>query len=159
MMVDLEKLIQNTESSVDINEIITFDPTTLKNAGIINMNPVSVKGIVTKNAVDVYHLCLNINGIMILPCSLTLVDVEYPFDINYEGDTNEEENLKIIGNYLDIIPIIWENIVTEIPLRVISSDTKLEETKTKDFKIITDDIKKENQFEILKDLLKEKEDE
>jgi uncharacterized protein len=160
MTIDLTKLIQNIDNSIVFNEIINFDIDVLNKAGIKSMNPVNVKGEITKNDISIYHINLNIKGVMILPCSLTLVDVEYKFDINYDEDINEDdENLKIVGNYLDIIPIVWENIVTEIPLKVISTNAKLKMMENENFKIIESEEKVEKGLEQLKNLLKEKEDE
>ena len=72
-------------------------------------------------------MMLNIKGTMVLPCSITLKEVDYPFDINTEvklsnDDEDFEEYVKIMQNNIDIISIIWQNIVLEIPLRVVSED-------------------------------------
>lgn len=159
-MIDLSRLIGNYDSSIDINELITFDNSYLDTTDIRSITPVKVTGSITKNDGEYYSISININGIMILPCSITLDDVSFPFDINYENDiTDDEENLKITGNYLDIIPIVWENIVTEIPLRIVSPTAKLDNLKGDGWEVITEDHKKENEFAVLKDLLKEKEDE
>ena len=70
---------------------------------------------------------IEIKGEMILPCSITLKDVKYPFNIKNEVKLSNDEELddeyvKITQNSIDIIPIIWQNILLEIPLRVVSED-------------------------------------
>ena len=67
---------------------------------------------------------------MVLPCAITLEDVNYPFCINIneilsEWDLDDEKYIKIINNSIDIMPIIWENIVMEIPLKVVSKSSKI----------------------------------
>ena len=37
---------------------------------------------------------------------------------------NMEENQRNFQNTIDILPIIWENILMEIPMRVVSEDVK-----------------------------------
>ena len=52
---------------------------------------------------------------MILEDSISLDNVEYPFSIDI--DENIEENLEKAENSIDILPILWQNIVLEVPLR------------------------------------------
>ena len=52
---------------------------------------------------------------MILDDSISLDNVEYPFSIDI--DENIEENLEKDENSIDILPILWQNIVLEVPLR------------------------------------------
>ncbi|MDD4036729.1 MAG: hypothetical protein PHS45_05375 [Bacilli bacterium] len=158
MMIDLTKLINNYEKVIDVNETITFDQEYLSTTDIRSIKPVEVTGTITKSDGEFFNLNLKIKGEMILPCSITLADVIFPFDINYESDiTDENENLKIMGNNLDIIPIVWENIVTEIPIRVVAPNAKPIK-KGEGWQILTEDDENKPLSE-LKDLLKEKEDE
>ena len=52
---------------------------------------------------------------MILLDSISLEEVEYPFQVEY--DDILEENCKKYENLLDIFTFLWENIVLEVPLR------------------------------------------
>ena len=96
---------------------------------------------------------------MIIPCALTLKPVEYPFSIKIEGDLEEiaEENPeKYINskNSLDILPIIWENILMEIPMRVVSEDAEDITLSGDGWKFITGEEKTENsELSKLKELL------
>ena len=160
MLIDITRLINNYESNTEINTTITFPKEYISTTDIRSIKPVLVTGYITKDGAGTFAVNINIKGEMILPCAITLQDVIYPFDINYESDVNEEEeNLKKTGNYIDILPIVWENIVTEIPLRVTVPNATIENLKGDGWEVITENTKKENQFEVLKDLLKEKEDE
>ncbi|HEY4602402.1 MAG TPA: YceD family protein [Cerasibacillus sp.] len=79
---------------------------------------------------------LRIQGEMILPCARTLVDVPYSFDINaieifstsqyLSEDEKEEEIHPIQGEVLDLAPYIKENIILDIPFRVISEEADKE---------------------------------
>ena len=55
----------------------------------------------------------------------TKLALEYPFQIQIEEQfselsNREENNLKIIQNRLDITEFLWQNILVEIPLKVVS---------------------------------------
>ncbi|WP_102347044.1 YceD family protein [Bacillus sp. Marseille-P3661] len=79
---------------------------------------------------------LKIQGTMILPCSRTLVDVEYPFNIETTetyllspsdyGYHDEEEIHYVEGELLDLSPMIKENILLEIPIQVFCDDNQVE---------------------------------
>ena len=69
-----------------------------------------------------------------------------------------EENDKKIENSIDILPIIWENILMEIPMKVVSEEAKDIELKGDGWRLITDE-KRENinpEFQKLNKLFEEK---
>ena len=115
------------------------------------MDEVSVKGEITSNREE-NILNLTIKGKMILPCNLTLEPVDYPFTLEIEENLNEiiENSQKTI----DILPIIWENILMEIPMRVVSPKAKNMKTKGDGWELISDSEEKGvNSLAKLKDLL------
>ena len=60
---------------------------------------------------------------MVLPCAVTLKDVDYEFDTEFEENLGKfEEIYKKNKNTLEISDILWENIVLEIPIRVVSDE-------------------------------------
>jgi uncharacterized protein len=70
---------------------------------------------------------LHITGKMILPCSRTLEDVEYPIDIHTietfllkedSSDYDDGEIHTLEGETLDLLPYVKESILLEIPLQV-----------------------------------------
>ena len=149
MEFDLNSL--NTKQKIIIDTKVTFPKEDLEKAGILDMDEVSVKGEITNNREE-NILNLTIKGKMILPCNLTLEPVDYPFSIEIEENLNEIiENKK---KTIDILPIIWENILMEIPMRVISPKSKNMKTKGEGWELITDSKKQaNNSLAKLKDLL------
>ena len=151
MEIDLN--ILNVKSKVDIDMQVSFPKEDLNKAGILDMEKVNVKGNLTYN--EEYILKVNIKGEMTLPCSLTLEPVNYPFDIDIDENIDEFiENSKKTQKTIDILPIIWENILMEIPMKVISPKAKNMKTKGEGWELITDsETKGNNSLAKLKDLL------
>ena len=146
--------ILNTKNSIDIDELVSFDEEDLKKAGILKMDKVSVIGTITC-PYDEYTIDLQIKGKMVLPCSVTLEPVDYPFSIKIEEELSQlAENFKKTQKSIDILPIIWENILMEIPIKVISPKAKNIKAKGNGWELITDSEKEGNHsLAKLKDLL------
>lgn len=126
-MLDITRLQNRTLDELVYDDIVTLDSELYKDTDIIRLSPVSVHAVIKRITDSSYNMMLNIKGTMVLPCSITLKEVDYPFDINTEvklsnDDEDFEEYVKISQNNIDIISIIWQNIVLEIPLRVVSED-------------------------------------
>ena len=159
MEFDLRRLLSNIDDEVVIDEIYSFNEEELKGTGISRLSDVKITGNITKDSMNELYIDLNISGTMVLPCSVTLVPVDYPFDINVSGNVDEmleelDKNNKKVQNSLDILPIIWENILMEIPSRVVSPDAKDIELSGDGWKLIKEETKNENpELAKLKDLL------
>lgn len=127
MIIDLTKLQNRTINTYEYKDIIILDESLYKNTDIRYLSPLEVIANIKRVTDSSYIMLLEIKGEMILPCSITLKDVNYPFDIKTEvklsnNDEEDEEYIKIIQNNIDILSIIWQNIVLEIPLKVVSED-------------------------------------
>ena len=149
--MEIDLTILNNKSKIDVDGKVTFPKEDLEKAGILDMDEVSVKGEITSNREE-NILNLTIKGKMILPCNLTLEPVDYPFTLEIEENLNEiiENSQKTI----DILPIIWENILMEIPMRVVSPKAKNMKTKGDGWELISDSEEKGvNSLAKLKDLL------
>ena len=121
MKIDLNYL--NRFSKLNIDNDFELSSDYYKNTDIRALKNLHVDGEITIDYEDEILLNINISGIMILPCAVTLKDVEYKFqsDIN-ESIGKFEEIYKNNKNSLDISDFLWENIVLEIPIRVVSRD-------------------------------------
>ena len=157
-MIDISRLLSNVDKKILINETIKYESEYLNNTDIISVSAVKVIGEVTKNDIGDLNLILNVSGELILPCSITLKPVNYPFyfEINEIITENDENNLKKDTNTLELKPYLWENILVEIPLRIVSDEAYKKEYKGEGWQLITNDTKKEsknNPFEALNQLL------
>ena len=162
MIIDLSKLIYKTVDKIYIDSIIEIPKDYLDNSDIKDISKVKLLGEITEDGEN-FTIDLNIKCDLTLVCSVSLKDVNYPVDINISEIISENgENIeyfdKIINNSIDLVPIIWQNILLEVPIRVVSPDIKEENIYGDGWKFIT---KEEENKEIdprlskLKDFLSE----
>jgi uncharacterized metal-binding protein YceD (DUF177 family) len=155
MDIDLSLLHSNTVSSIDISGNYNIPKEYFINTDVKKLDNIKVEGTITRrenedNELDDYIEC-KVSGEMILPDSISLEDISYPFSLEY--DDIIEENCKKYENTLDIFQFLWENIVLEVPLQF----TKVEDLSKfhgDGWKLVSEDelVSKNNPFsDLLKD--------
>lgn len=130
------ELMQFREEGLSFHEEVVL-PLELFRADpeIRSVAPVDVKGVVefSKRSLT-FHLQLA--GKIVLPCAVTLEDVDYPFQINTAetfllsaGNENEIEGdfvHRLEDEQIDLIPYLVEAILVEKPMRVVSEKARAE---------------------------------
>lgn len=129
-MIQLQKLRDKglmIEETVDLEDDLKKLEPQIREA-----TPVHITGKADISSTKItFHLQLK--GTFILPCSRTLQDVHFPYDIetketflldSYEFDEDTEEVHKLEGDVLDLKPIIMELLIIEIPMQVFSDEVK-----------------------------------
>ena len=159
LRVDLTKLLNTNLYKIAVDTELTILPEYLVGTDIKSITPVKVSGYVYNNEEEL-SLEIVASGTMILTCARTLKDVEYPFniEINEIIGENEDNSLEIVQNSLDIFPIVWQNILVDVPLRVLHPDAKEESLEGDGWRLITEEDKKEvidPRLAKLKDFIKE----
>lgn len=145
-MIDISKLLSNVVKEIKIDEVINYESDYLENTDIISISPVKVLGTISKDDIGNLNLNIHVNGEMILPCSVSLEPVNFPFSFNLDEVITEknENNLKKDINTLELKPYLWENILVEIPLRIVSDNAYKKEYKGDGWQLIDNNTKKEN---------------
>lgn len=115
MLIDITKLNQNIENELTVEETVRFPKEYFENTEIIDLENVVVKGIITLDEERDIQLNLSLIGEMILQDSISLEDIMYPFSI--EIDEKIEKNEGNFENTLDLLDVLWQNIVLEVPLK------------------------------------------
>ena len=120
MQIDLNKL---NISDILFDEYLTIDSELYKNSAIKNLKPVKISGKIFYNISDEIELDLDVDGVMVLEDSITLDPIDYPYSFHInEIITSENEEIKDYyqnsKNTLDIMPILWQNIVLEVPISI-----------------------------------------
>nr|WP_295971529.1 YceD family protein [uncultured Bacillus sp.] len=141
---------QNKEFLID--EIVNADEIMETDQTIRFVSPMHITGHadIGSNRVT-FHL--SIIGYLILPCSRTLVDVKYPINVettetflldgfSYES---EEEVHKVKGDVIDMMPIIQEILLLEVPMQVFCENSSEEGAPQsgKDWEVIQEQDKKD----------------
>ena len=126
MLYDITRLNNNIDKSITIDEVYSFKKEELEGTYLLSLDNVKINGEIFKNSLGNIELSITVDGVMVLPCAITLKPVDYPFSIEINGQLDELliENDKKFKNTIDILPIIWENILMEIPMRVVSPDAE-----------------------------------
>lgn len=133
MKIDLRKLYALNKLSIDEEVIIPEEY--YKKAGVRNLSKVKVNGDVTVNYEENIELHLNVSGEFIIPCAITLDDVIVPFNTLIEEEINQ--NKLNDEFFLDLLDVLWENIVLEIPVRVVKEGVKSEDLHGEGWELVT----------------------
>ncbi len=138
MKVDLFKL--NNLNKALIEEDIEIPKEYYGTTDIIDIKNVHVSGEITINFQDELVADLKVSGIFILPCAITLEEVPYDFSVKIEEimgnfDTFYNKN----KNTLDILPLLWENIVSEVPIRVVKEGVSSQSINGEGWELVSSD--------------------
>lgn len=133
------------KGTFDFEEEITFPTEMFERYNQINgLKDVIVSGTGNLDTRDKrLYVDLNIKGTMILPCALTLEDVDYPFDIDstevftFEKPDPLEDVHEAKKNIVDLTPVVFSNIMLEVPMRVVKDDANIKESG-QGWKIVVD---------------------
>lgn len=98
-----------------------------KETDIIKISPVEINGSFEIYDNELYEFYFDIKCTLTMTCAITLVEVPYLIDITCEevftADSEDDYNT-IEGITIDLLPIIWSNIILEKPMRVLSKDAQ-----------------------------------
>ena len=150
MIIDLIPLLNRIESSININNTISFSEDYIKNSNILRLDDVKVNGIIALNEEDKIKISIDVEGIMILEDSISLDEISYPFSLKIE------EILENNTNSIDIMDILWQNIVLEVPLKL-TEVKEFSQYQGDGWRLVSEEEmnKENNPFSNLKDLLGE----
>ncbi len=151
-MRQLENLVGKT---LEINEEVQLDDLVKVRNDISSISPIVVKG----NAKFSQHLItfdLNIECELGISCALTLEKVLYPIKIDtvekyvFEESFIEEDEILITSEGINLAPIIWQNIIVNIPTKVVSKNAQHMQKSGENWVLQTEDeyyTEKENEID------------
>lgn len=133
--MNLNLIMLNTKGRVDFDEDISLDE--CEHEEIKRFENVHVKGSILDNGTEDYEVKFHLTGTMVLKSAINESDVFNDLDINYDDFvTNLVENYKKGTNSLDILPIIWENILLEIPIRAVNANDEFVKTEGEGWEVL-----------------------
>ena len=153
MTIDLFNLVVNNKT-INIDSDIIIPNEYLENSGIRRLNNIHFKGNIKKLVDDTYSLEGVLSGSMILADDITLEDYEYNF--TSEIEENIEETSINLQKTLDITDILWQNILIEVPSKVVNDKNKNIKLEGNGWRLISEDDlnSKNNPLSELEDLLR-----
>lgn len=126
----INQLQKYRDKEFPIDEYVNADEIMNLDTSIRAVSPIHVTGWADIDSSKVsFHL--NIKGHLTLPCSRTLVDVDFPINVDtietfllngslYESD---EEVHQVKGDVIDLTPTINEILLLEVPMQVFAEDS------------------------------------
>ena len=138
MTTDLFKL--NNFNRLDIDSDVTFDEELYSKTDVRNIMNAHVSGELSISYEDELECDLLVTGTFILPCAITLEDVSYDFEVKIEENLGKFEDFyNKNNNSLDILPVLWENVVSEVPIRVVKEGASLDNLNGDGWELVSSD--------------------
>ena len=94
---------------------------------IQNIGIALVEGTISRVDDDIFRCVYHLKVDLVLSCSLTLEPVNYLMDFEQEdligyANENYDDVVEISGNTVDLNAIVWDNIIVNIPIRIVRDD-------------------------------------
>ncbi|WP_053368837.1 YceD family protein [Bacillus sp. FJAT-27245] len=129
----INQLQKSRNKELAIDELVNADEIKEIDSSVRGVSPIRVTG---RADIGPHKAVFNIRltGHLVLPCSRTLVDVNYPVDVettetflfNTSGYETDEEAHQVKGDVVDLMPVIREILLLEIPIQVFCNDANPE---------------------------------
>ncbi|MBE6148734.1 MAG: DUF177 domain-containing protein [Firmicutes bacterium] len=132
MKLNLSEL--SYKDKIEIKDYFSFSNDYLASSNIKKLDGVYAEGFVYQTDLDEYKCRIAVNGVMMLLDSVTLEEIPYEFD--FIIDDVVDETCINEQNMLDIMELLWENIVLEVPIRYTKSDA--EDLKGDNWEVLSD---------------------
>mgnify|MGYP002398823789 FL=1 len=144
------QLLKYRDVGLEFDEVLNLEYLKERDSQILGISPIRVKGRADIAATKVtFHL--TITGELILPSSRTLREVKFPLEIHttetFLFDADEEylpdaDSHIVEGDMINLIPVLEELILLEIPLQVYNEEDDLipdSQLSGKDWDLILDE--------------------
>lgn len=121
------ELLQAKDCTIEFEETITFANEAIARIHHLRkLQNVTVSGNIHYDySSDLAIANLDIDGSMVLPCSITLEDVDYPFHVNstevyaFHKVNEDDEMHEAKGDIVELYPVLFQLIMMEVPYKVV----------------------------------------
>ncbi len=136
--MDINLITLNTKGRVDFDGVPNFD--NYSDKSIKEFRNLRCTGYILDNGTEDYEVNFRLTGEMILASAINNSDVPCQLDIRFDDFvTNLVENYKKSANLLDILPILWENILLEVPIRAVNETDEFVKTEGVGWEVLKDE--------------------
>lgn len=126
------ELLNSQNETIHFDEEISFEPTVFsKMHHLRDLRDIEVRGEIQYDAHSDLAACtFQVEGVMIVPCSITNEDVEYPFETEhtqmfaFHKVNKDEDIIETKGDVIELMPTIFQTIILEVPLKVTKEGIK-----------------------------------
>ena len=115
MVINLDEIFTNIKDEIILDEDVVFNKETYHLPEIKELKSIHLNGSISLDQNEEVILTGELTGTMTVLDSISLDEVDYNFSTELEE--NLEEIIENDKNSIDIIDILWQNIVLEVPLR------------------------------------------
>jgi len=118
----IQELIRNAKSNNEISADVDLS-SYVNGIEVLDISVVHVEGEYEVYDNNEFVFYLDIDCTLTLPCAITLKPVKYPMHVETEESFTtfkDDDPHHIEGITIDLLPIIWSNILLEMPMRVVS---------------------------------------
>ena len=141
MFIDLSKVDEN---GIVIDDVVSFGEEYIKNTSIQKLENVKVKGRAYYSITNEIVFDCKVEGSFVLLDAMDLEPVDYPFELEISEVLSEvsDENNKNELKKLDIMDVLWQNIVLEVPIRVRKNPDKKYNLSGEGWELVDEERKK-----------------
>lgn len=120
----IHELIKKHTTNNNFEAVLDFS-NKIDGTDILAISEVNVKGNYEVFDSSEFVFDIDIKCTLTLECAITLKEIAFDIDIQVEevfSIEEDDESNTIEGITIDLLPIIWSNILLEMPMRVISEN-------------------------------------
>lgn len=141
MNIDLSKI---DEKGIVIDDVVSFGDEYIKNTSIKELNNVKVSGRAYYSVTNEIVFDCDVEGSFVLLDAMDLEPVNYPFKIKISEvlSENATELSKKEVKTLDIMDILWQNIVLEVPISFKRNPDKKYKLEGEGWELVDEERKK-----------------
>ena len=141
MFIDLAKV---DEKGIIIDDVVSFGPEYIENTSIQQLENVKVNGRAYYSVTNEIVFDCKVDGSFVLLDALTLEPCDYPFSIEISEilSENASELNRNELKTLDIMDILWQNIVLEVPISFRKNPDEKVEMSGEGWELVDEDKKK-----------------
>ncbi|MGN0966469.1 MAG: YceD family protein [Candidatus Coprovivens sp.] len=141
MYIDLAKVDEN---GIVIDDTVSFGEEYIKNTPIVRCDDIVVKGRAYYSVTNEIVFDCKVDGNIVLQDAMDLEEVNYPINLEISEILSENDDEKDQNQIktLDIMDILWQNIVLEVPISFRKDPDKKYEMSGEGWELVDEESKK-----------------
>jgi uncharacterized metal-binding protein YceD (DUF177 family) len=141
MNIDISKV---NEKGIVIDEVVSFGEEYIKNTPIQKLDDIKVTGRVYYSVTNEVVLEASVKGTMVLLDAIDLEPINYPINLEISEvlSENDDEKAEKDVKTLDIMDVLWQNIVLEVPISIKKDPDKKYDLHGDGWELIDEESKK-----------------